>query len=307
VSGRHLESEVQRTSQTSPPPTASEARQLRLYRQVREASRGCLGRLVQAELRRSICDQHVPLVTRISRQFRFRRFDGTVSEFELQSAGMIGLMKAVDMFDEQVGSSFVAYAAQRVRGEMLDWLREVDPYSRDVRRLERVTSRLIRADGRPPSEEDLADELDVTVDRVRRLRENRRVMVTQSLDEYLGTQDNPCGGRRCDLIGDDSMEDPSTTVSQDEMIQVCRDRLSGREEKVFFENALDGRSLKEIGDELGISESRACQIRRTAREKLAQFLVGRGEVPPDWLDAFDPAPSSGDETAEDTAGEPPVS
>jgi RNA polymerase sigma factor for flagellar operon FliA len=259
----------------------------RLYNRVRERARGNVGKLVRAELRRVISDQHVPLVIRISRQFRFRRFEGTVSEFDLQGAGMIGLMKAVDNFDEAVGSSFVAYAAQRIRGEMLDWLREEDPYSRDVRRVERITSRLVRDDGRRPTADEVAEEMDVTPARVRKLWEVRRAMAPRSIDEELGGNDDGGGGRRSDLVGDRTAQDPLLSASEKEMIEVCQHRLSGREAKVFFENALDGRSLKEIGDELGISESRACQIRRSAREKLAQFLVGRGEVPADWLDAFE--------------------
>ena len=78
--------------------------------------------------------------------------------------------------------------------------------------------------------------------------------------------------------------DPAEQACASEVIEACKQRLSGREAKVFFENALGDRSLKEIGDELGISESRACQIRRSAREKLAKFLAGRGEVPVEWLE-----------------------
>lgn len=270
-------------NETSPPRSPEECEAFRLYRRVQDRSRGSLGKLVQTEVRRHICETHVPLVRRISRQFRFRRFDATVSEQELQSAGVIGLMKAVDMFDENIGSSFVAYAAQRIRGEMLDWLREMDPFSREVRRLERATTRLTRCDGRRPTDHDLADELEVTPERVRKLKENRRAMARQSLDEVLSTSDESGGVRRGDMLGDDAATDPAELACASEIIEACKQRLSGREAKVFFENALGDRSLKEIGDELGISESRACQIRRSAREKLAKFLAGRGEVPVEWL------------------------
>ena len=66
--------------------------------------------------------------------------------------------------------------------------REVDPFSRDVRRLERATTRLVDADGRMPTDEDLAGELDVTPERVRRLKESRRAMSRQSLDEVITSE-----------------------------------------------------------------------------------------------------------------------
>src|ERR1017187_880448 len=170
---------------------------------------------------------------------------------DLVSYGILGLIDAIEKFDPSRAIKFETYGVPRVRGAILDELRSIDWVPRSVRAKARAVdtafSKLEGTLGRSPTDRELADEMEMT---------------TSDLDDILLRQ----GGSGGQTLGDtlqDQGDAPGATIELEEtrrQLAKAIQRLDERERKVLTLYYYEGLNLAEIGEILGVTESRACQI-----------------------------------------------
>jgi RNA polymerase sigma factor FliA len=205
-----------------------------------------------------------------------------VEHADLVSYGVFGLMDAIEKFEVDRGFKFETYAITRIRGAIIDELRSVDWVPRSVRskarKLEAAIQRLESDLRRSPTEEELADDLGWTVDELQDTLTRVSMTSIAALDEVLDVGE----GDRITLV--DTLQDLSTVLPEDsyddqetkELLRQTLGRLTEREQTVLGLYYFEGMTLAQVGDVLGVTESRICQIHTKAvmslRAKLSEKL-----------------------------------
>lgn len=195
---------------------------------------------------------------------------------DVLAAGTIGLLHAVDRFDPDQGVRFETYALQRIRGAIIDAIRSLSPISRTglrrVRLLEETTASLAQHLGRAPTRQELASELGVgRAELERMLVESTHFVVSLDGD---GEDDSDALPMR-ELIHDPHAAPTDELFETDEImgrLSSAIESLSERDQLVLNHYYRNERTLKEIGREIAVSESRVSQIRSAAVEKLSVLL-----------------------------------
>ncbi len=219
--------------------------------------------------RQALISQNYDMVKGIARKIRARLPKG-VDFDDLVSTGVLGLIEAVDRYDNSRSVPFEAFARPRIQGAILDSLRAVDWVPRSVRRkadlLDTTRASLREALGREPNREELAKRLGVDDARLERIERGARIRSVTSLDAPIGN-DGDATVLSTLSTEDDMLGEWEMTEMTDEIVEAVR-RLPDRERLAVTMYYLEERSLKDIGDDLGVSESRACQLRRQGVERL---------------------------------------
>lgn len=197
---------------------------------------------------------------------------------DLVSAGVMGLIKAVDQFDTGRQVKFETYAIALIRGAILEMLREEDWVPRSVRErvktLEKTYLRLETEYGRPPSEQEVARDLNVSLDEFNKMLVDTGRTNLLSLDDILVGSEGSEKLHLADVIHDANAS-PSNDVEAREMrraLSVAIDRLPERERLVIALYYYEGMTFKEIGKILSISESRVYQLHTQAVLRLRGYL-----------------------------------
>lgn len=206
-----------------------------------------------------------------------------VEREDLVGAGVIGLVKAVDQFDPRRGIKFETYAITLIRGAILEMLRGDDWVPRLVRdqqkQLKQAYTRLEARLGRPASEDEVAGEMGISVDRLDKLLANIGRANLLSLDDLrIGSEQQ----RLVDLLPSDTPS-PLESVAVRERQQALAfavDRLPDRERTVVALYYHEGLTFKEIGGVLTVSESRAYQLHAQAVTRLRGYLDSEVELFP---------------------------
>lgn len=202
-----------------------------------------------------------------------------VSFDDLYTAGVTGLINAVDNFDPERGVKFVTYAVPRIRGAVIDELRAVDWFPRALRQrvneLYRAFRDLEGEHGRAPTEDELAERLQADPQELALLLQAASRSAVLSLDEEFGLADER--GRSGEtLTVDTSAPCPRDSVQRQQAVLLVEEAVSALPEKerlvvtLYFFRDL---TLKEIGAALGVTESRACQILGSATLRLRARLA----------------------------------
>lgn len=227
--------------------------------------------------RNQLVQRYVPLVKRIAYHL-MARLPANVLFDDLVQNGMLGLLDALDRFEEGFGAQFETYATQRVRGAMLDGLRESDwlprALRRELKRIERAISELEHAKGRVPSEQELADELGMTLAEYQRTLLDARGHQLVYFEDFSGDGDEDFLERHFT----DNDADPVNILEDRNfkslMVQAI-EKLPEREKlmmALYYEQDLN---LREIGEVMGVTESRVCQLHTQAIARLRGQLVGK--------------------------------
>lgn len=225
--------------------------------------------------RDQIIMQYAPLVKRIAYHL-MAKLPASVQAEDVIQNGMIGLIDAVGRFEEGLGAQFETYAVQRIRGAMLDGLRENDwlPRSlrRDMRRIEGAVSQLEQRYGRQPTEGELAKSLDMALGDYQKMLQDARGYQLIHLDDFGGDGDDDYLDRHLPSSEADPLAALLDKNMRDVLIRAIED-LPEREKTVmglYYEEELN---LREIGEILGVSESRVCQLHSQAIARLRARLV----------------------------------
>ena len=203
----------------------------------------------------------------------------SLEQQDLISCGVMGLIDAVDRFQPVRGFKFETYAVPRIRGQIIDMMRGLNPLSRAAHRyareIESAIGYLTQALGRIPDDSDVAEYLGVTVEEFRRrLVMSNSVMV--SLDQPVGSPD----GDQLDLhdsVEDNTMPTPSEETDRQDLLDTmvsAVQALPERERQMISLYYNDRLTMKEVGAVLGISESRVCQVHARALLTLRSLVSG---------------------------------
>lgn len=197
---------------------------------------------------------------------------------DLKSAGVFGLMDAIDGFDIDRGIKFKTYCSTRVRGAILDELRSQDWVPRLVRlrahQLTKAQASLEAVHGRVPTDAEMADALDVGLPDYLSMVQEARAHTVRSLSETWDDGSGDQAVEKIDYLKDPGAPDPAEILNQkDVMIAMIRS-LSKREKEIILMYYRDGLTMKQIGQLMNLTESRVCQIHSNVMKKLKVHLEG---------------------------------
>lgn len=193
-----------------------------------------------------------------------------VDQADLVSYGLFGLIDAIDKFDPERGFKFETYAISRIKGNILDELRAIDWVPRSVRakarQIEKAYAKLEAELHRAPSEDELATELDMTRAQLQTSLSKISFVGVVALDEFVGSSERDGGATLGDTVAAEG-EAPGDRFEVQEMrhlLSTAIDKLPERERVVLTLYYYEGLTLAQIGEVLGVTESRVCQIHTKA-------------------------------------------
>jgi RNA polymerase sigma factor for flagellar operon FliA len=204
----------------------------------------------------------------------------SVDQADLVSYGMFGLIDALEKFDPGRGNKFETYAIPRIKGAIIDELRAMDWVPRSVRfkarEIEKAYSDLESIHKRGPTEKEVAARLGVTLRELHEVINQISFVQVLQLDEILSVGSDR--GEQVSLLDTlaDRGTDPTTALEGEEtrgLLAAAINSLSEREKIVVTLYYFEGLTLAEIGDILGVTESRVCQIHTKAVGQLRLQLV----------------------------------
>ena len=217
-----------------------------------------------------------PLVERMARQLH-RRVPSSIDLESLVHSGVVGLLEALERYDPDRGVPFQVYARHRIYGEMIQCLRSLDWVSRSIRawgrRVTAARRQLCERLGREATSEELAGELGLSLDAYHKINYQVGEQKCLSLD------DPSCGAS---LVLDRNAcwetghpEDPLDQVERRDLVDKLKRAvamLPERERLVVTQRHYQELKFREIGEELGVTEARTCQLYVQARRRLRRAL-----------------------------------
>jgi RNA polymerase sigma factor for flagellar operon FliA len=223
-----------------------------------------------------LVEQMAPLVKRIAYHF-MARLPASVHVDDLIQAGLLGLLDAAKNFDDTQGAQFETYAIQRIRGSILDELRQADWLPRNVRknlrRIEATINMLEQRLGRTPKEQELADELQVPLDEYQHMLLESRGYQLLHYEDFQESEDSDF----FDVFMQENQVGPLDVLEDQRFRRALVQAISVLPERekivmgLYYEQEMN---LKEIGEVLGVSESRVCQLHSQAVARLRSRLRG---------------------------------
>jgi RNA polymerase sigma factor for flagellar operon FliA len=231
---------------------------------------------VKQNVRDKIVLEHLPLVKAIAIRVH-ENLPVHVDVDDLVHAGVLGLFDAVDKYDPNKKVQFHSYAKHRIKGAILDSLRQMDWASRDLRRrqkqIDTVTRELALKLGRTPSDGEVAEEMGVDL-----ARWNRILMELRS----LGTVSASGGDEERDHLQEFAANRelaPDRMCAQEQLRSTLAraiGTLPERYQRVVWLYYSNDMTMKEIGEVMGVNESRVSQIHKNALQKMAVALQSEG-------------------------------
>ncbi len=223
------------------------------------AARDTVPPSARAVLREEIILRYVPLVRFVLGRLGIERS----AEYEdLVSQGLLGLIDAVDHYDTTRGTSFSTYATYRIRGRVLDGLRSLDllsrPARRRVRQVQGAITDLHQQLGRTPEEDEIASHLGIDSRALRTTLADASTVLL-SLDEPGNDDEETDRYESLPAEIDDPLETLAKGDLRTELIRAIAD-LPEREQQILSLYYRDELTMKEIGEVVGLSESRVCQL-----------------------------------------------
>ena len=205
----------------------------------------------------------------------------SVDRDDIVSSGILGLIKAVETFEPERGFKFETYASHKIRGAILDELRALDWVPRSVRQkskdLQRVYAKLENELGRIPYDDEVCDELNITLEEFENMLTDVAPSTIISLEEAMPDRGSDSKEiRLIDTIEDPGSENPLKALGFAEVKKILKETIENLPEKEKLVVALyhfEELTLKEIGAVLDISESRVSQIHSKAILKLRGKLL----------------------------------
>jgi RNA polymerase sigma factor for flagellar operon FliA len=243
------------------------------------------------EVRNRILMEQMPQVRYIARHIHDRLPQHVPME-DLVHAGVLGLMDALTKYDETRQVQFKTYAKFRIRGAILDSLRELDWSPRDLRHkarlIESASARLRQELGRAPTEQDIADDLGLKLEAFQHLLGEIEGLDLGSF--HVESNDKDRDDDLCEYLPGNPDESPYYLTMKSELRQLlirAIEELSEKEQQVLSFYYYEELTMKEIGAVLGVGESRVSQIHSLAllrlRTRLQTLLAGK-QMPPHLAD-----------------------
>ena len=234
--------------------------------------------LSNQELRNRLVEIYLPLVKYNGERIWARLPEGVELD-DLVSAGVFGLMDAIDAFDLSRGVKFETYCVPRIRGAMLDELRTMDWVPRLVRskasKLNEAMKNLEARLGRQPSDRELAEELGITVAELEKMILDANAVNLISLNKKWYETDSYKDVREIDILEDKKGVDPTRRIQKNDLMRLVTKGLNRNERLIIILYYYEELTMKEIGATLDLSESRVSQMHSSIVQRLQSQLARR--------------------------------
>ncbi|WP_438446918.1 FliA/WhiG family RNA polymerase sigma factor [Gorillibacterium sp. sgz5001074] len=247
---------------------ASQISHSELWRQWKEEGR--------SEAKKELIEVFLPLVEFVSNRLAIG-LPKNVSKDDLMSFGIIGLIDAVEKFDYLRGLQFETYASWRIRGAIIDGLRQGDWVPRSVRekakRVEEAYSKLEQQYLRSVTDEEISSYLQVSIQEFQQMVQDIAVTTVCSIDDPIRDEESET---RLSLLVDEKAKNPEITVNEfflKDMLAKSIDRLTEKERTVISLFYFEDLSLSEIAEVMSLSPSRISQLHSKAILRLRGSLT----------------------------------
>ncbi|MFP3902694.1 MAG: sigma-70 family RNA polymerase sigma factor [Armatimonadota bacterium] len=239
---------------------------------------------ISQERREVMITDNVDLVHYVVGRVAVHLPDGVDRE-DLVSAGLIGLIKAVDRYDPTRGTKFRTYASTVIRGEVMESLRSEDwaPRSvrRQTRRLEQTVMRLQDRLGRQPTDHEISSALEMEIDEYYELLSQTSRTNIASLQDIFNRPDSE-GSGSAEIPDPGEYANPEAVMEDRSLMRIVSEaveQLPERDRLVIGLYYQEGLTLSEIGEILDVTESRVCQIHTQAIVRLRAFVQRQISLP----------------------------
>jgi RNA polymerase sigma factor FliA len=227
------------------------------------------------DLRNILIERYMPLVRFNGERLRAKLPEGVELD-DLVSAGIFGLMDAIDAFDLERGVKFETYCVPRIRGAMLDELRTMDWVPRLVRskasKLNEATKLLEAKYGRAPSTHEISQFMGISIDELEKMKSDASAVGLVSLNKKWYETDSYKDVREIDVLEDKRSEDPTRRVNKSDLMRLVTKGLNRNERLIIILYYYEELTMKEIGATLDLSESRVSQMHTSIVQRLQEQL-----------------------------------
>jgi RNA polymerase sigma factor for flagellar operon FliA len=203
-----------------------------------------------------------------------------IEQSDLVSYGMFGLIDAIDKFQVGRGIKFETYAISRIKGAIIDELRAIDWVPRSVRfkarEVEKSIRKLENSLRRAPSDKEIAEDMGISIGDLNNIYSQVSFVSLVALDELMSVGDKGDRLSLVETLEDTNSEDPVSTFEVEEMKHILAkavNKLSEREKIVITLYYYEGLTLAQIGQVLGVTESRVCQMHTKAVLQLRSRMA----------------------------------
>lgn len=238
------------------------------------------------ELRNSIISECLPLVRSIIGNIKLPN-QPLAQQEDLESVGIIGVINALDYYDCSKDILFTTYAYYRIRGNVIDYLREIDSMSREQRKkysqMQKIVQRKSQELGHEPREDVVANEMEMTRGEYWQLLARSKSRVLRTLDNFPNSNYHLI----YNIFENHNSFNPVSDLEQKEVIKILKyniDRLKNRQKLIIKLYYFEGMKLRNIALLFGISNSRASQIKSKVLLQLKTQLMSVGISPGDLVD-----------------------
>jgi len=229
-------------------------------------------------VRNFLMERYLDLV-RYTAERMHMKLPAEVEVDDLMSAGLFGLMDAINAFDPDRGVKFETYCTQRIRGAIFDELRSMDWVPRLVRsrtaKVEKVRKALEMQMGRRPTDVEVADRMNVDAGEFEKLQKDSRPVGLVSLNRKWFETDSSKDVREIDVIKDTRQENPVQLVQRQDLQALITKGLSRAERLIVVLYYYEEMTMKEIGLTLDLSESRVSQMHSSILARLKAQMQHR--------------------------------
>jgi RNA polymerase sigma factor FliA len=229
-------------------------------------------------IRNYLMEKFLPLV-RYNAERIHTRLPDEVDIEDLMSAGIFGLMDAIDAFDLSRKVKFETYCAPRIRGAILDELRSMDWVPRLVRsrssKVDQARQMIEKETGEPATDDQVAKRLGVNGEEFEKLKRDSEAVSTRSLNQRAYASDNGRDVREIDVVRDETQSNPVTDIQRRDLRDLITKGLSRSERLIIILYYYEGMTMKEIGATLDLSESRVSQMHSSILARLKSQMQFR--------------------------------
>src|SRR3569623_1795758 len=223
------------------------------------------------DLRNRLVEIYLPLVKYNGERIWSRLPEGVELD-DLISAGVFGLMDAIDAFDLTRGVKFETYCVPRIRGAMLDELRTMDWVRRLVRskasKLNEAPKQLEAKLGRHPTEAELSEHMQLPVEELEKMMTEASAVNLISLNKKWYETDSYKDVREIDILEDKKGEDPTRRIQKNDLMRLVTKGLNRNERLIIIQYYNEELTMKEIGATLDLSKTRVSQMHSSIVQRL---------------------------------------
>lgn len=236
------------------------------------------GKTRSEEIRNYFMERFLPLV-RYNAERIYTRLPDEVDIEDLMSAGLFGLMDAIDAFELDRKVKFETYCAPRIRGAILDELRSMDWVPRLVRhrtaKIEQIRQRIAMETGECATDEQIADRLGIVGEEFDKYKRDGQPVATISITRKAFPSDGGRESREIDVSNDEAITNPIGHAQRKDLKELMTKGLSRAERLIVILYYYEGMTMKEIGATLDLSESRVSQMHSSILARLKAQMQHR--------------------------------